>query len=258
MSSWLLGVLFTICGKITVNLGTTIMRLSHVRNNNKPSRFQRTALCQPVWWAGFMICSLGNVGAFFGLGFASQSITAPLGSIELLSNAVFAAMLLHEPFSKQDIFATASIVAGSVLIIIFGSRQCNSYTLSELLMLFVSPQMIVFMSILVMIGIILSMIIMLDEQRPTRKRPLQNQLLAISYPALNGVIGAFAGLFAKALAELVTQSGSSENSFGKPLTYVFIGLNASCSIIQLVLLNKALARYEASFVVPISYGVWVC
>lgn len=75
------------------------------------------------YFVGFGLFLAGNVADFIGLGYASQTIIAPLGSVALLSNSIYAPCFLKEKFHIRDLIATLTIVSGTVLVVIFGSHE---------------------------------------------------------------------------------------------------------------------------------------
>ena len=67
----------------------------------------------------------GMISQFIGLSFAPQTIVAPLASVELISNMACAVLYLKEKFYWRDVVATLIILAGTALVIVFGSRDDN-------------------------------------------------------------------------------------------------------------------------------------
>jgi drug/metabolite transporter (DMT)-like permease len=63
---------------------------------------------------GFLIFAIGNGGDAVGLTFTPQSVITPIGSVSLVSNLVFARLLLRETIGLPTL--------GGVLLIIGGTR----------------------------------------------------------------------------------------------------------------------------------------
>jgi len=72
-----------------------------------------------LWAAGLVVFIVGNLGGFVALRFAPQSLTAPLGSISLISNVIIAPLVNKEVLGKWDLAGIFFIVAGSVIVVVF-------------------------------------------------------------------------------------------------------------------------------------------
>lgn len=70
-----------------------------------------------VWWSGLTLMILGEGGNFLAYGFASASIVSTLGVVALISNIIFAPLLLKEPFRKRDYLGVLVSVAGAVVVV---------------------------------------------------------------------------------------------------------------------------------------------
>lgn len=68
---------------------------------------------------GLLVFIVGNLGGFVALRFAPQSLTAPLGSISLISNVIIAPLINKEVLGRFDIAGIFFIVAGSVIVVVF-------------------------------------------------------------------------------------------------------------------------------------------
>lgn len=59
----------------------------------------------------------------YSLQLVLQSLVAPLGSLTLVSNVVFAPILLRETIGTRDIIGTVTIVIGSAVAVAFASHE---------------------------------------------------------------------------------------------------------------------------------------
>ena len=73
------------------------------------------------------------------LGFAPQSLIAPLGALTLVFNIVFAPLLLREPCRRRDCLAIGVIVAGSALAVLNASHRDVFHSVPKLMALFARP-----------------------------------------------------------------------------------------------------------------------
>jgi magnesium transporter len=69
-------------------------------------------------------------------GYAAQSLLAALGCIQFVSNVAFAYWVLKEKVTLVVIAATACIVAGCILLVIFGNHDSQPYNVKLLMELY--------------------------------------------------------------------------------------------------------------------------
>lgn len=81
-----------------------------------------------MWRVGLGLVFFGSLADFAALSFGPQSLVAPLGSLTLVSNVIFAPLLLKETIGHWDVLATVLIVLGSSVAVIFGSHEAVTYT----------------------------------------------------------------------------------------------------------------------------------
>ena len=77
--------------------------------------------------------------------FASQSLLTGLGSVQFISNLVFVVLVLREKVPLRCILATFLIVAGNVVLVVFGSKTSPKYTVSQLAALYRQDSMAAYM-----------------------------------------------------------------------------------------------------------------
>ena len=77
--------------------------------------------------------------------FASQSLLTGLGSVQFVSNLLFVVLVLKEKVPLRCILATFLIVAGNVLLVVFGSKTSPKYTVSQLAALYRQDSMAAYM-----------------------------------------------------------------------------------------------------------------
>jgi len=259
---WIIGVLCTLVGSVVLNFGANLQRYSYLKNGLKPIEHQRIFIRQPLWCLGFGLFLAGNIADFIGLGYASQTIIAPLGSVALLSNSIYAPCFLKEKFHLRDLIATLSIIAGTVLVVIFGSHEDTHYELWPLLQLFLTPQTLAFL-IIVAVAVIAMLILAFIAERIGRTRGHKYQLLAhkflpFAYPVTGGILGSITVMFAKASSELMkTSIIDGNNQFKYGFTYLVLAICAGTAIGQVFFLNRSLKRYDATYCIPVYYGAWV-
>ncbi|KAF9954425.1 NIPA-like protein 3 [Mortierella alpina] len=114
----------------------------------KPYMFWRAIFVSKLWAAGLLVFIIGNLGGFIALRFAPQSLTAPLGSISLISNVIIAPLINKEVLGRWDIAGIFFIVAGSVIVVVFSGIVAQDYKLCVLINLFKKPATIVYLSLI--------------------------------------------------------------------------------------------------------------
>ena len=149
---WLLGVVLCLLGAAFTNLGLTLQKLSFLRLDaltaHLPPSSQPSACLQPLWLVGFSIFLVGQVGGMIAMGFSSQSVVATLGSFSLVTNAVFAPLILGEQLTAALVLSIVIIMAGSVVVILSSNHDNQDYTLSELMALFRRDLFVLYMTVL--------------------------------------------------------------------------------------------------------------
>ena len=264
-----LGVFASLTGSVILNLGLNIQKYAYMRRaklemisrglaKNLPPLYK-----DPVWILGFFVFAIGNFGDFIGLTFAPQSVITPIGSISLVSNLVFARMLLGEKLDCRTFISIIAIIIGVVCIVYSSSQSnsCSEFTLRELLERWTATVFLIFAICLMCAVISLFIFVRCTEKK--LKGNLENlsksqQLkLRLSYPLLGSLFAAWTVLLSKSVGELFKYTVRGTNQFDKWQTYFLLGgflISLPC---QIIYINKGLAYFEALYVVPIFYSMWV-
>lgn len=99
-------------GKDTNGNGSSKHHYPPLQSIRPSSKKPRPARSFREWQAGIALFAGGNVFNFVSFGFAAQSLLAALGSVQFVSNVVFARLVLKEAVTWRVLGATALIVAG--------------------------------------------------------------------------------------------------------------------------------------------------
>ncbi|KAG8924183.1 hypothetical protein FRC02_010608 [Tulasnella sp. 418] len=80
------------------------------------SRFQSASseteyLKSKLWWSGFILLNVGELGNFLSYAFAPASVVAPLGTFALIANCFFAPLMLKEEFRRRYVFIDVGLCA---------------------------------------------------------------------------------------------------------------------------------------------------
>lgn len=141
---WALGALLAIFGSVATNFGVNVQKYSQNKNAQLPKLQQQFYYKQKLYLIGLALVILGSFGDFAALSMAAQSIVAPLGSVTLVTNIIFAKYFLKEILSRKDLYGTIGIIVGSVISVAFGDHSDVTYTVQQLTSFYVRPLFIVF------------------------------------------------------------------------------------------------------------------
>jgi len=259
--NWLIAVLLASLASFVSNLGLTLQKLQHQRNASSPSSVQRQYHCQKLWITGLVLIILGSLADFTALSFGPQSLIAPLGSLTLVSNAIFAPLLLKEHLSPNDIIATSIIIVGSTIAVIFASHDDKIYTMSELFDFYWRVPFAIYASFIVLFVVCVLIFVRhverLEEQDP-KMRVRYHIFYRLSYPSISGAIGAQSILFAKCSVELLVNTfHGSGLLFAHYQSYFVLAAMTTTIFLQIHWLNEGLRRYPASYTVPVFTAFWI-
>jgi uncharacterized membrane protein len=146
-SKWLaaIGIMLTVGGCFISNLGTNLQKVAMTANAKKPTSEQKTVFKMPLWVTGMLCMVAGSIADFVALGFAPQSLLAPLATFTLVFNVFMAQYLNKESPTQMNIIATAIILAATFCIVYFGDTDTKCYQLQELICRFSDGWMVTYM-----------------------------------------------------------------------------------------------------------------
>ncbi|KAG0060503.1 hypothetical protein BGZ89_012227 [Linnemannia elongata] len=187
-SSWLdfvIGFVVSLIASVMNAAGLNLLKLDHVRNSARSQELQRHECGRPMWHVGlYLYVGSQLAGSTIALNFLKTQWVAPLGSIALIFNFVFAKILVGTRITKKDVYGTIVVMISVVWIVVFGGMNSagadieDSLTISELKALFSRLVFIFYFSILnIVIAALLSLglyaywaITLDDESGQMRKR----------------------------------------------------------------------------------------
>merc|ERR1712137_1424373 len=258
---WWFGAIIYVIGSIFINLGSNLIRYSH-------ERIKHFEIAPPIykryWWIlGFAIFGLGNVFNFVGFMFAAQSLLVALGSIQFVSNLVFARLVNKEPITPKSLLATVIIVIGNIIIVSTGNKTSDTYDLEQLWELFLRPAFLGYIVTLTVCVIALQILywILLWRYIPSvdAPNPLVQKFMPFAYAAVSAMVGTCSVTIGKALSGLVLQAmepstpGELKTVWPYMLLFLFVGITA----FWLYRMNAALRKYDAMFIIPVLQALWL-
>lgn len=258
---WWFGAIVYMTGSILINLGSNIIRYSHERIKHfktPPPIYKR------FWWIlGFAVFGIGNVFNFIGFMFAAQSLLVALGSIQFISNLLFAKFVNKEPITKQAILATAIIICGNIVIVLFGSKSSETYDLDQLFDLFIRPAFLAYISTVFVLVIALQILYLFIKYKYYNNNPTPHafvkRFIPVSYACVSAMIGTTSVTIGKSLSGLLLQAFEDlfASSFVTPWPYLLTFLFVVITVFWLYRMNNALKLYDAMFIIPVLQALWL-
>ncbi|GMK56500.1 hypothetical protein CspeluHIS016_0303400 [Cutaneotrichosporon spelunceum] len=194
-----------------------------------------------LWWLGLALMTVGECGNFVSYGFAPASVIAPLGTVALIANGVFAPLVLHERFTKRNVLGVALAIIGAITVVWSGKGSNPRLSPDELLAALIAPAMIALMAItaiLIGVGVWLS------------NEPFAAQHIVVDVGTC-ALFGGYTVMATKALSSLMSRSPVM--AIKEPVAWGAILVLVVTSIFQIKFLNRALMRFESKEVIPTQF-----
>ncbi|CAG8651824.1 13620_t:CDS:2 [Funneliformis caledonium] len=272
--NFLIGFLVSVAASIMNAAGLNLLKLDHEKNSSKPSSLQRNECGRPLWHVGlYLYVASQMVGSTIALNFLKAQWVAPLGSVSLIFNFVFARMLVGTKITRKDIIGTFVVILSVIWIVIFGGVNAGNndeyLTLGKLKSLMIRPLFIVYFSFLDIITFGLFAIalysywILNDEDRKQRDNFYKGidslrlqKAIGMTMAGVGGLIASQTLLLAKSGVKLFSISMTGNNQFTDNLSwFILVGL-AVTAVMQVYCLNTALKLHDSVLVVPMFYGFY--
>ncbi|KAF7301407.1 DUF803 domain membrane protein [Mycena indigotica] len=194
-----------------------------------------------LWWLGFTLMNVGEMGNFISYAWAPASVVAPLGTFALMANCVFAPLMLHERFRKRDILGIFIAVVGAVTVVLASNASDTRLDPDALLAALSRLSFLIYTGAYI-IGIFVLSI--LSESKVGK----QSVFVDVGLCAL---FGGFTVLSTKAVSTLLTMEWLE--MFTKWITYPTIAVLILTGVGQIRYLNRALMRFDGKVVIPIQF-----
>ncbi|KAG8990749.1 hypothetical protein FRB90_001631 [Tulasnella sp. 427] len=203
---------------------------------------QETAyLKSKLWWLGFLLLNIGEMGNFLSYAFAPASVVAPLGTFALVANCFFAPLMLKEQFRKRDLLGIAVAIVGAITVVIASKSSDVRLGPHELFEAIKRPPFAIYASIAVVTTIVLAVL---------SERPIGQEVVYIDV-GLCALFGGFTVLSTKGFSTLLSLEGL--NIFREWITYPLIVVLIGTGVGQVRYLNRALMSFDSKIVVPTQF-----
>ncbi|KAI0080677.1 DUF803-domain-containing protein [Panus rudis PR-1116 ss-1] len=194
-----------------------------------------------LWWFGFVLMNIGEVGNFISYGFAPASVVAPLGTFALIANCLFAPLMLGERLRKLDLFGIIIAIIGAVTVVLSANTSDTVLDPPGLIHAIARRTFIAYATIYIVAAIILSGL---------SERPIGSRFVYIDV-GLCALFGGFTVLSTKAISTLLTLEWF--DIFTEWITYPVLVVLVGTGIGQIRYLNRALMRFDSKVVVPTQF-----
>ncbi|KAI0824671.1 magnesium transporter NIPA-domain-containing protein [Trametes gibbosa] len=194
-----------------------------------------------LWWLGFLLMNVGEIGNFISYAFAPASVVAPLGTFALIANCIFAPLMLGERFRKRDFLGIIIAIIGAVTVVLSANSSDTRLDPKGLLTA-ISQRPFQVYTIVYIVGIfILSGL----SERSAGRRWVYIDV------GLCALFGGFTVLSTKAVSTLLTLEWFE--IFKEWITYPVIAVLILTGVGQIRYLNRALMRFDSKLVVPTQF-----
>ncbi|KAI0356521.1 DUF803-domain-containing protein [Trametes cingulata] len=194
-----------------------------------------------LWWLGFLLMNVGELGNFISYAFAPASVVAPLGTFALIANCIFAPLMLGERFRKRDFLGIVIAIVGAVTVVL-SANPSDTRLDPDGLIKALSQRPFEVYAIVYIVGIfILSGL----SEGPAGKRWVYIDV------GLCALFGGFTVLSTKAVSTLLTLEWLQ--IFKEWITYPVIAVLVITGVGQIRYLNRALMRFDSKLVVPTQF-----
>ncbi|WVQ66201.1 uncharacterized protein L199_004380 [Kwoniella botswanensis] len=194
-----------------------------------------------LWWLGQILITIGEGGNFLSYGFAPASVVAPLGTVALIANCIFAPLILREKFHKRELFGMALAIIGAITVVWSSNGSNPRLNPSQLIAALKRLPFIIYTLITVLL--LITLIILSNTSYGHRYL-----LVDIGVCTL---FGGYTVLSTKALSSLLSNDFFGSWNYG---ITSFLGLMvALTSIGQVRWLNRALMRFQSKEVIPTQF-----
>ncbi|KAI0068905.1 DUF803-domain-containing protein [Artomyces pyxidatus] len=194
-----------------------------------------------LWWFGFILMNVGEIGNFISYAFAPASTVAPLGTFALIANCFFAPVLLGERFRKRDLLGIAIAIIGAVTVVLSSNTSDKRLSPDEIKAA-VSQRVFVVYSIVYASGVVI--LAGLSEG------PVGRMFVLVDL-GLCSLFGGFTVLATKGVSTLLTTRGFE--MFKEWITYPIIAVLIGTGVGQIKYLNRALMRFDSKVVIPTQF-----
>eukprot|EP01041_Mallomonas_annulata_P011870 gene11870-24871_t len=265
---WLFGMTLNILGSVMVNFGTNLMKSAH---NLVQSSHVKQALTEAdpgaavsnsksslrIWRIGMAVFVSGSFVNFASFAFAAQSLLAALGTVQFVSNVVFAKCVLKEQLTIRIFIATSIIIFGLSIAIRFSNHASEEYTTKDLIALYDNTYLIFLLCIVIfLISLHIVYLRYTYSEEKGIRLPASDIVRPAAYAIVSATVGTQSVLQSKCIAELVKASIKGQNQLGEWFLYVILITFIVGLSFWLHRMNAALKKFDGLVIIPLLQVFW--
>ncbi|AQK93607.1 putative magnesium transporter NIPA7 [Zea mays] len=203
-------------------------------------------LLEPLWWIGMVTMLIGEIANFVAYMFAPAILVTPLGALSIIVSAVLAHFTLNEKLQRMGVLGCVLCIIGSTIIILHAPEEETPSSVTQIWQLATQPAFLCYAASALTISLILIF----------HCAPRYGQTNIVVYVGICSVIGSLTVMSIKAVGIAIKLTIEGINQAGYFQTWLFATVSATCIIIQLIYLNKALDTFNTAVVSPIYYAMF--
>lgn len=290
-NGWIIGIALVVVGSIGNNLGNNLVSLGHsmamkneeeeqqIKDNASASFIEElesaedtesciqaasptvipgndTSVHKSYRVIGTVIFVVGSLFTFASFAFGAQSLIASLESVQFVSNVVFAKYVHKEKITMRMLFATLSIVAGNIMVVIFSNHEAQNYTSDKLIHLYATNTAYqAYLCLAFLLWILTAWLYSSYFHSRMVLRQLRwnhSFIEPLAYSISSTIIGTQAVLNSKSLALLIgaTTTGT-KNEFGFWYVYLMLATWLVLVVFWLRRLDLGLSLFPPLFIIPV-------
>jgi hypothetical protein len=241
MEDWVIGVLLSIAAAFFASLGDNLVKLAHLRAK-LAELANGAAGAPPLWkrplWVGGIFCMVVlNVAlSLASYAFADASLCIPFGGLHIVFNLGLAYKVNGEVSSWRAVGYNLLILAGVTVVLVTGNHDSQYFTAHEMWTNLFDPAFLLCSAVL---GLSCAFLVStVRSPKASRRR--------VGLVVFTGMVGSVTQVWAKALSGCL-----KDGAWGSPFLWLCVVLTIFFALSQVMLLNKCLDLFTASFVVPI-------
>lgn len=245
-------VILGVIGNVVNAVGYIIQKRAHMENARRPVDKRRPFLCNGMFLFGFLVFGMGSALVQVSMTLGPTSILSSLQALTLAANTLLAPIFLGEELNRTDALVTVLIMIGCALVVVFGSKETASYTIEEIQAFCFRSAFLLYLLVMVgALGYLWAKVQGLPEERNNSLKSYRNRLLATACCLNAGFAASLNHILGKAIGEIVETSIKGNNEMGQLLSWIFIALFILSNIAVEYWKQRALAKFDALYVIPV-------
>lgn len=200
-------------------------------------------LYEPWWWAGMVAMIVGEIANFAAYAYAPAILVTPLGALSIIFSAVLAHFILEEKLHIFGMLGCVLCVVGSTTIVLHAPQERIIHSVKEVWQLATEPAFVVYACIVVVLVVLLIF----------RYVSRYGKTHMVVYIGICSLMGSLTVMSVKAVGIGLKLTFSGKNQFIYFHTWFFTVVVASCCLLQINYLNKALDTFNTAVVSPVYY-----